>query len=121
VQDYQWWATRLGCVIPSSLAYIAACAGLYRLVRRFTSAAAAAPALAQEPVAGPGLDAPPAGPPEAAEAPASEAQPPAGAEVPSPESAGASPAAAGLLSQSTPLAPDPVEPPPPPAPAESQT
>ena len=46
VQDYQWWATGLAGVIPSALAYIAACAGLYRLVRRFASAAAAALALA---------------------------------------------------------------------------
>jgi hypothetical protein len=46
VRDYQWWATGLAGVIPSALAYIAACAGLYRLVRRFASAAAAALALA---------------------------------------------------------------------------
>ncbi len=45
VQDYQWWATGLAGVIPSALAYIAGCAGLYRLVRHFASAAAAALAL----------------------------------------------------------------------------
>jgi len=59
-------------------------------------------------------------PPQAAEAPPPEAQPPAGAEVPSPESAGTCPAAAGLLSESTPPAPAPGEPAPPPAPAQSQ-
>jgi len=46
VQNYQWWATGLAGVIPSTLAYIAACAGLYRLARHFTSRAAAALALA---------------------------------------------------------------------------
>jgi hypothetical protein len=46
VQDYQWWATGLAGVIPSALAYITACTGLYRLVRHFASAAAAALALA---------------------------------------------------------------------------
>jgi hypothetical protein len=46
VQNYQWWATGLGGVIPSSLAYIAACAGIYRLARHFVSRAAAALSLA---------------------------------------------------------------------------
>jgi hypothetical protein len=46
VQDYQWWATGLAGVIPSSLAYIAACAGIYRLARRFASPTASALALA---------------------------------------------------------------------------
>jgi hypothetical protein len=46
VQDYQWWATGLAGVIPSALAYIAACAGIYRLVRSLASRAAAALALA---------------------------------------------------------------------------
>jgi hypothetical protein len=46
VQNYQWWATGLAGVIPSALAYIAACAGLYRLARRFASRAASALALA---------------------------------------------------------------------------
>jgi len=46
VQDYQWWATGLAGVIPSALAYIAACAGVYHLVRRFASPAASALALA---------------------------------------------------------------------------
>jgi hypothetical protein len=45
VQDYQWWATGLAGVIPSALAYIAACAGIYRLTRRFASRSAAALAL----------------------------------------------------------------------------
>jgi hypothetical protein len=45
VQNYQWWATGLAGVIPSALAYIAACAGLYRLARCFASRAAAALAL----------------------------------------------------------------------------
>jgi hypothetical protein len=42
VQDYQWWATGLAGVIPSALAYISACAGIYRLARRFVSPAASA-------------------------------------------------------------------------------
>jgi hypothetical protein len=46
VQNYQWWATGLAGVIPSALAYIAACAGLYRLARRFMSRAVAWFALA---------------------------------------------------------------------------
>jgi hypothetical protein len=46
VQDYRWWATGLAGVIPSALAYITACAGLYRLARRFVSRSASALALA---------------------------------------------------------------------------
>ncbi len=46
VQNYQWWATGLAGVIPSALAYIAACAGLYRLARHFVSRTASALALA---------------------------------------------------------------------------
>jgi hypothetical protein len=46
VQNYQWWATGLAGVIPSALAYIAACAGIYRLARHFVSRTAAALALA---------------------------------------------------------------------------
>ena len=45
VQNYQWWATGLAGVIPSALAYVAACAGIYRLARRFASRAASALAL----------------------------------------------------------------------------
>ena len=43
---YRWWANGLAGVIPSALAYIAACAGLYRLARRWLDARAAALALA---------------------------------------------------------------------------
>jgi 4-amino-4-deoxy-L-arabinose transferase-like glycosyltransferase len=46
VQVYSWWATGLAGVLPSSLAYLAACAGIYRLARRWLSPAAAALALA---------------------------------------------------------------------------
>jgi hypothetical protein len=35
VQIYGWWASGLAGVIPSALAYLAACAGLYRLLRRW--------------------------------------------------------------------------------------
>ena len=45
VQDYQWWATGLAGIIPSSLAYLASCAGLYRLARRWLNPAAASLAL----------------------------------------------------------------------------
>ena len=45
VQNYEWWATGLAGVIPSSLAYLASCAGLHRLARRWLSPAAAALAL----------------------------------------------------------------------------
>jgi hypothetical protein len=46
VQKYQWWATGLAGVIPSALAYVASCAGLYRLARRWLSPAPAAVMLA---------------------------------------------------------------------------
>ncbi len=46
VQNYAWWATGLAGVIPSALAYIASCAGLYRLARHWLSPAPAALALA---------------------------------------------------------------------------
>jgi hypothetical protein len=45
VQNYEWWASGLAGVIPSALAYIAACAGIYRLARHFVSRAASALAL----------------------------------------------------------------------------
>jgi hypothetical protein len=45
VQNYQWWATGLAGVIPSALAYLASCAGIYRLARHWLSPAAAALAL----------------------------------------------------------------------------
>jgi len=35
VQIYSWWANGIAGVIPSALAYLAACAGLYRLARRW--------------------------------------------------------------------------------------
>ena len=46
VQNYQWWATGLAGVFPSALAYLASCAGIYRLARRWLSPAPAALALA---------------------------------------------------------------------------
>jgi hypothetical protein len=46
VQVYSWWANGIAGVIPSALAYLAACAGLYRLARRWLPPAAAALALA---------------------------------------------------------------------------
>ena len=46
VQNYAWWANGLAGVIPSALAYIAACAGIYRLARHWLRPAAAALALA---------------------------------------------------------------------------
>jgi hypothetical protein len=45
VQVYAWWADGLAGVFPSALAYIAACAGFYRLARRWLGPAAAALAL----------------------------------------------------------------------------
>ncbi|MGA2206584.1 MAG: hypothetical protein ABSG10_07610 [Terracidiphilus sp.] len=45
VQNYEWWATGLAGVLPSALAYIASCAGIYRLARRWLNPAAAALAL----------------------------------------------------------------------------
>ena len=35
VQVYSWWANGLAGVIPSALAYMAACAGIYRLARHW--------------------------------------------------------------------------------------
>ena len=46
VQSYAMWANGLAGTIPSMLAYIAACAGLYRLARRWLLPSAAALALA---------------------------------------------------------------------------
>ncbi len=37
VQNYQWWATGLAGVIPSALAYLASCVGIYRLARHWMS------------------------------------------------------------------------------------
>ena len=45
VQNFQWWATGLAGVIPSALAYITACAGIYRLARHWMSVSASALAL----------------------------------------------------------------------------
>jgi hypothetical protein len=42
VQVYGWWANGIAGAIPSALAYIAACAGIYRLARRWLQPAAAA-------------------------------------------------------------------------------
>ena len=46
VQFYSWWATGWAGVIPSALAYMAACAGIYRLARHWLPLAASALALA---------------------------------------------------------------------------
>ncbi len=46
VQNYAWWATGLAGIMPSALAYLAACAGIYRLARHWVQPAAAALALA---------------------------------------------------------------------------
>ena len=46
VQVYAWWADGLAGTIPSALAYVAACAGLYRLARRWLKPAESALALA---------------------------------------------------------------------------
>jgi hypothetical protein len=46
VQDYAWWASGLGGIIPSALAYIASCTGIYRLARQWAGAPAAALAFA---------------------------------------------------------------------------
>ena len=45
VQVYSWWANGIAGAIPSALAYIAACAGIYRLARRWLKPAPAAIAL----------------------------------------------------------------------------
>jgi hypothetical protein len=44
-QDNRWWVTGFAGVIPSALAYLASCAGLYRLARHWMSPAAAATTL----------------------------------------------------------------------------
>jgi hypothetical protein len=46
VQAYGWWANGIAGTIPSSLAWLAACAGFYRLARRWLAPTAAALALA---------------------------------------------------------------------------
>lgn len=46
VQVYSWWANGLAGTFPSALAFVFACAGFYRLARRWLSPAAAALALA---------------------------------------------------------------------------
>jgi hypothetical protein len=46
VAVYAWWANGIAGLIPSALAYIAGCAGMYRLARHWLRPAAAAVALA---------------------------------------------------------------------------
>ena len=46
VQVYSWWATGAAALVPSMLAYLASCAGIYRLTRRWLSPTASALALA---------------------------------------------------------------------------
>ncbi|MGA3161401.1 MAG: hypothetical protein ABSC77_09305 [Terracidiphilus sp.] len=46
VQVYSWWASGFAGVIPSALAYLAACAGMYRLARHWLRPATSALALA---------------------------------------------------------------------------
>ena len=46
VQVYSWWANGIAGIIPSALAYVAACAGIYRLARRWLRPSSAALALA---------------------------------------------------------------------------
>jgi hypothetical protein len=46
VQVYGWWANGLAGAIPSALAYLAACAGIYRLARHWLTPTSAALALA---------------------------------------------------------------------------
>ena len=46
VQNYAWWASGLAGVIPSALAYIASCVGIYRLARHWLNPAPSALALA---------------------------------------------------------------------------
>ncbi len=46
VAVYAWWANGIAGMIPSALAYIAGCAGIYRLARRWLAPPAAAVALA---------------------------------------------------------------------------
>jgi hypothetical protein len=46
VQVFAWWANGIAGLIPSALAYLAGCVGLYRIARRWLEPAAAALALA---------------------------------------------------------------------------
>jgi len=46
VQVYAWWANGIAGLIPSSLAYLAGCVGLYKIGRRWLEPAASALALA---------------------------------------------------------------------------
>ena len=46
VAVYGWWANGFAGVIPSALAYVAGCAGIYRLARQWLEPAAAAMSLA---------------------------------------------------------------------------
>ena len=46
VQVYAWWADGIAGAIPSGLAYLAACIGLYRLARRWLAPGPATLALA---------------------------------------------------------------------------
>ena len=46
VAVYTWWANGIAGMIPSALAYLAGCAGIYRLARHWLSPVAAALALA---------------------------------------------------------------------------
>jgi hypothetical protein len=45
VQNYSWWASGLAGVFPSAMAYLAACAGIYRLARHWLPPPTAALAL----------------------------------------------------------------------------
>lgn len=45
VQNYEWWANGFAGVIPSALAYLASCVGIYRLARHWFGPAASAIAL----------------------------------------------------------------------------
>jgi hypothetical protein len=45
VQVYAWWANGAAALVPSMLAYIAGCVGMYRLARRWLAPAASALAL----------------------------------------------------------------------------
>jgi hypothetical protein len=46
VANYSWWANGIAGMIPSALAYIAGCIGIYRLARHWLSPASAALSLA---------------------------------------------------------------------------
>jgi 4-amino-4-deoxy-L-arabinose transferase-like glycosyltransferase len=46
VQVYSWWANGIAGILPSALAYLAGCAGIYRLARHWLEPPAAALALA---------------------------------------------------------------------------